>query len=110
MRRCMQQCTEAERIMIVHFHSSSSWYRQELQYWNVTLTTVRFGQDSHLSRVYTNKMSQYLGLQVKTMYPVACYAVDGVWTTTRRGGSLNIRSCRWQFVPVILIAHIDGVL
>ena len=37
--------------------SSSSGYRSEIQYWNVTLTTVRLGQESHLSIVCTVKGS-----------------------------------------------------
>ena len=49
---CMQQCTEAECIIIGYFLFSSYSSSSEIQYWNVTLTTVRFGQDSHLSRVY----------------------------------------------------------
>ena len=51
----------------------SSCYRSKIQYWN-----VRFGQDSHLSRVYTIKSSSIYKLKLCT--PVACYAVDGDWT------------------------------
>ena len=58
--------------------SSSSGYRSEIQNWNVTLTTVRLGQDSHLSRVCTVKGSNIF--MIKLCTPVACYAVDGGWT------------------------------
>ena len=58
--------------------SSSSGYRSEIQYRNVTLTTVRLGQDSHLSRVCTVIGSNIY--MIKLCTPVACYAVDGAWT------------------------------
>ena len=49
------------------FSSSSSGYRSEIQYWNVTLTTVRLGQVGHLwlSRVCTVKGSIFT---VKTIH------------------------------------------
>ena len=37
-------------LRLNHRGGTSDGYRPEIQYWNVTLTTVRLGQDSHLTR------------------------------------------------------------
>ena len=68
---------------------------------------MRFGQDSHLSRVYTVKCSS-IDIQVKTMFTRGLLQCEWRLDCYRGFGGnlegidcLNIHSCRWQFVQVL---------
>ena len=81
----------------------------EIQCWNVTLTTARLGQDSHLPRVCTLKSSSTYMIKLYT--PVACYAVDGGWTAIEVWTAvLNVCNCGWQFVPVLYSPRENDIL
>ena len=71
------------------FESSSSGYRSEIQYWNVTLTTVRLGQDSHrpLKSMYRKKF-QYLHDidNDKTIYSCGSFDITLIYSKSEKNG------------------------